>query len=110
MARRFLLDTDIGTDVDDALALAVRTHVPILISQEVMEAAGMRIVGQFVSADDPDAFFYLRSFADTDERDRQYAAVYGSNLWKTTLAPYALALETDARIEVVTPTAGSALR
>ncbi|OFW65018.1 MAG: hypothetical protein A2135_01680, partial [Actinobacteria bacterium RBG_16_67_15] len=76
----------------------------------VMEAAGMRIVGQFVSADDPDAFFYLRSFADTDERDRQYAAVYGSNLWKTTLAPYALALETDARIEVVTPTAGSALR
>jgi NIPSNAP len=76
----------------------------------VMVAAGMRIVGQFVSDDDPDAFFYLRSFADTDERDRQYAAVYGSDLWKTTLAPYALALETDARIEVVTPTAGSALR
>jgi len=76
----------------------------------VMEAAGMRIVGQFVSDDDPDAFFYLRSLADTDERDRQYAAVYGSDLWKTTLAPYALALETDARIEVVTPTAGSTLR
>ena len=76
----------------------------------VMEAAGMRIVGQFVSDDDPDAFFYLRSFADSDERDRQCAAVYGSDLWKTTLAPYALALETDARIEVVTPTAGSTLR
>lgn len=76
----------------------------------VMEAAGMRIVGQFVSAEDPDVFFYLRSFADTDERDRQYAAVYGSDHWKTTLAPYALALERDARVEIVIPTAGSALR
>ena len=32
---------DIDSRPSDALALAVRTHVPILISQEVMEAAGI---------------------------------------------------------------------
>ena len=75
-----------------------------------MEAAGMRIVGQFVSVEDPDAFFYLRSFADAAERDRQYAAVYESDTWNSVLKPAALALETDARIELVTPTAGSDFR
>ena len=75
----------------------------------VMEAAGMRIVGQFTSVDDPDVFFYLRAFADEEERSRQYAAVYESEVWREQLEPYALALETGARVEVVRPTPASRL-
>jgi quinol monooxygenase YgiN len=72
----------------------------------VMESAGMRIIGHFVDVEDPDAFFYLRSFADEQERDAQYAAVYETDRWREELAPYALALETSSRVETVTP-AGS---
>lgn len=75
-----------------------------------MEAAGMRIVGQFVSHDDPNAFFYLRAFADEEERDRQVEAFYGSERWKSELRDRALSLETGYHVETVTPTAASRLR
>lgn len=76
----------------------------------VMEAAGMRIVGHFVDADDPDAFYYLRAFESVEQRDRQYAAVYETDVWERELKPYALALETSVRVETVVPGARSNLR
>ena len=74
-----------------------------------MERAGMRIVGQFVSRDDPDAFFYLRAFADEDERERQMSAFYSSERWERDLKPVALEMETGYHVETVEPTARSRL-
>ncbi len=75
-----------------------------------MEAVGMRIVGQFVSTEDENAFFYLRAFADEAERDEQYRAFYESEAWLDDLEGRALAMETAFRVEVVTPTPRSKLR
>lgn len=74
-----------------------------------MERTGMRIVGQFVSRDDPDVFFYLRAFADEGERRRQTAAFYGSERWESDLKPIALEMETSYHVETVEPTARSRL-
>ncbi len=75
-----------------------------------MEAIGMQIVGQFVSLDDPNVFFYLRSFADEEERERQTQQLYAGKKWQEELAGYAQELETDYHVELVTPTTGSHLR
>ncbi len=75
-----------------------------------METAGMRIIGQFVSRDDPNGFFYLRAFSDEEERARQMERLEGSEKWQNDLIEYAHALETGYHVEVVIPTAGSRLR
>lgn len=75
-----------------------------------MESAGMRIIGQFVSRDDPNAFFYLRAFSDEEERARQMKRLEEGDKWKNDLIEHARALETGYNVEVVVPTAGSRLR
>ena len=74
-----------------------------------MEKAGMRIIGQFVSLDDPDAFFYLRAFSDEKERTVQIERLYGGEKWQNELVGYARELETSFDVETVTPTARSQL-
>jgi hypothetical protein len=86
---------------DEFVAWFENTVVP------AMEAAGMKIIGRYLSLDDPDVFFYLRGFADEAERDRQYAAFYDSDPWLAEWRDHALALEIEARVEVVTPTPGT---
>lgn len=49
---------------------------------ETQEATGMRIVGQFRDADDPDRFVWLRGFADMDLRQRALTAFYDGLVWK----------------------------
>ena len=75
----------------------------------LMRDAGMDIIGQFVSVEDETTFYYLRSFADEAARSAQTEAFYGSSVWLDDLADRALAMETGWKVEVVTPTAGSAL-
>jgi len=75
-----------------------------------MEAADMRIIGQFVSLDDPNVFFYLRAFSDEEERARQTELLYDGEKWQKDLRGYALELETSYHVETVTPTARSRLR
>ena len=75
-----------------------------------MEKVGMQIVGQFVSLDDPDAFFYLRAFSDEAERAEQTERLYGGDKWLRELVDYAHELETGYKVETVTPTAASRLR
>ncbi len=74
-----------------------------------MEAVGMTIVGQFTSVEDPNAFFYLRSFSSDEERDRQHTAFYESARWRTRLKARALEMETGYHVELVTPTPRSGL-
>jgi hypothetical protein len=76
----------------------------------LFESLGIDVVGQFVSEDDPDAFVYLRRFADAAERDRRYAALDADPVWNERIKPRALELETSAVVEVVTPTGRSRMR
>ena len=71
------------------------------------ESIGMRVAGQFVSRDDPNAFVYLRVFDDDAERARVAAALDAHSTWNEVIKPKALAMETAAVVEVVTPTGGS---
>ena len=48
---------------------------------------GMEIVGSFVGQEEDDLFVWIRRFASEADRERQYAAVYQSDHWKTEIAP-----------------------
>ena len=75
-----------------------------------MRRAGMRILGQFVSVDDPDVFFYLRAFDDEAQREAQTTAFYESSVWLDALRDRALGMETGWQVEAVIPTPGSEIR
>jgi hypothetical protein len=46
---------------------------------------GMKIMGPFLSLDDPDTFFFMRGFPDLESRGPMRDRFYGSELWKTEL-------------------------
>jgi hypothetical protein len=48
---------------------------------ETQEAVGMRIIGTFRDADDPDSFVWLRGFADMLVRGKALKAFYGGPAW-----------------------------
>jgi hypothetical protein len=49
------------------------------------QAIGMRILGPFLSVEDPDTFFFMRAFPDFESRDRMKAEFYEGELWKREL-------------------------
>lgn len=46
---------------------------------------GMKILGPFLSVEDPDTFFFMRGFPDIDSREPMKAKFYEGELWKTEL-------------------------
>ena len=48
---------------------------------ESQEAVGMRVLGTFRDVDDPDAFVWLRGFADMPARADALQAFYGGPVW-----------------------------
>ena len=46
---------------------------------------GMRILGPFVSIEDPDTFFFMRGFPDLASREPMKAKFYEGKLWKEEL-------------------------
>jgi len=42
----------------------------------------MRILGPFLSVDEPDTFFFMRGFPDLGSREPMRAKFYESELWK----------------------------
>ena len=46
---------------------------------------GMRILGPFVSVEDPDQFFFMRGFPNLASREPMKAKFYEGPLWKTEL-------------------------
>ncbi len=46
---------------------------------------GMRIVGPFLSIEDPDTFFFMRGFPDLASREPMKAKFYEGELWKREL-------------------------
>lgn len=74
-----------------------------------MRKVGMQIIGQFVSVEDPNVFFYLRAFEDEAQRESQTAAFYDSPAWTGDLRDKALDMETGYHVDVVEPTPASAI-
>jgi NIPSNAP len=48
-------------------------------------AIGMKILGPFLSIDDPDTFFFMRGFPDLPSREPMKAKFYEGELWKREL-------------------------
>jgi heme-degrading monooxygenase HmoA len=46
---------------------------------------GMKILGPFLSIEDPDAFFFMRGFPDLDSREPMRAKFYEGALWRDEL-------------------------
>jgi hypothetical protein len=46
---------------------------------------GMKILGPFLSIEDPDTFFFLRGFPDKASREPMKAKFYEGELWKREL-------------------------
>jgi hypothetical protein len=46
---------------------------------------GMKILGPFLSVEDPDTFFFMRGFPDLPSREPMKARFYEGELWKNEL-------------------------
>jgi hypothetical protein len=46
---------------------------------------GMKILGPFLSIEDPDTFFFMRGFPDLESREPMKARFYEGALWKREL-------------------------
>ena len=46
---------------------------------------GMKILGPFLSIEDPDTFFWMRGFPDVASREKMKAQFYEGELWKQEL-------------------------
>jgi hypothetical protein len=46
---------------------------------------GMKILGPFLSVEDPDTFFFMRGFPDLASREPMRARFYEGDLWKQEL-------------------------
>ncbi len=46
---------------------------------------GMKILGPFLSVEDPDVFFFMRGFPDMASREPMKAQFYEGELWKSEL-------------------------
>jgi hypothetical protein len=46
---------------------------------------GMKILGPFLSIEDPDVFLFMRGFPDLESRDPMKARFYEGELWKKEL-------------------------
>jgi hypothetical protein len=46
---------------------------------------GMKILGPFLSIEDPDVFFFMRGFPDLPSREPMKAMFYEGKLWKSEL-------------------------
>jgi NIPSNAP protein len=49
------------------------------------EEIGMKILGPFLSVEDPDTFFFMRGFPDVASREPMKARFYEGELWKSEL-------------------------
>ena len=65
------------------------------------DAIGMRILGPFLSVEDPDALFFMRGFPDLASRDPMKARFYEGDLWKKELEPVVMPMIESYEVTVV---------
>jgi hypothetical protein len=90
---------------DDWVRLMDEVIIPFQVER------GMTIVGTFLAEEDPDLYVWIRRFADEEERQRLYQAVYESDHWKTVIEPRTTELLGDEPMVVtrLIPTSSSAM-
>ena len=54
-------------------------------SRPAHDEIGMKILGPFLSVEDPDTFFFMRGFPDLESREPMKAKFYEGELWKNEL-------------------------
>lgn len=54
-------------------------------SRPAHDEIGMKILGPFLSIEDPDTFFFMRGFPDLASREPMKAKFYEGELWKREL-------------------------
>lgn len=54
-------------------------------SMPAHDEIGMKILGPFLSIEDPDVFFFMRGFPDLESREPMKAKFYEGELWKSEL-------------------------
>ena len=67
---------------------------------------GMRIVGPFLSVEDPDVFFFMRGFPDLASREPMKSRFYDGPLWKTELESVLLPMLESWEVVLVEDTQG----
>ena len=62
---------------------------------------GMKILGPFLSIEDPDTFFFMRGFPDVASREPMKAKFYECELWKRELENILMAMLDKYEVVVV---------
>jgi len=62
---------------------------------------GMKILGPFLSIEDPDTFFFMRGFPDVASREPMKAKFYEGDLWKRELESILLPMLEKYEVVVV---------
>ena len=62
---------------------------------------GMKILGPFLSVEDPDSFFFMRGFPDLPSRELMKAKFYEGELWKRELENLLLPMLEEYEVVVV---------
>jgi hypothetical protein len=62
---------------------------------------GMKILGPFLSVEDPDTFFFMRGFPDLSSREPMKAKFYEGELWKRELENILLPMLENYEVVVV---------
>jgi hypothetical protein len=61
---------------------------------------GMVVLGGFVGEEEDDLYIWIRRFANEEEREQLYEAVYESDRWKNEIAPRIPDMMDRSRIKV----------
>lgn len=77
--------------------------VEIFVTRSVPahDAIGMRILGPFLSVEDPDALFFMRGFPDLASREPMKARFYEGDLWKKELEALVMPMIENYEVAVV---------
>ena len=67
---------------------------------------GMKILGPFLSIEDPDTFFFMRAFPDLSSREPMKAKFYESELWKSELEQVLMPMIEKYEVVLVEDTEG----
>ena len=67
---------------------------------------GMKILGPFLSIEDPDTFFFMRGFPDLQSREPMKAKFYEGDLWKRELESVLMPMLENYQVVLVEDTEG----
>jgi hypothetical protein len=82
--------------------------IEIFVSQSIPahREIGMKIIGPFLSLEDPDMLFFMRAFPDLASRDPMKSQFYDGPLWKNELEGLVMPLIEKYEVVLVEDTHG----